>query len=457
MRREGGRFPAKMRSILLKMMQQAMDWLDSDLTVWEYDSSRSSSTEPVWCPFSFAAQNELNAQYQRYKMFKKFQKGKHGSAMLMLKEGSAMYEVDLENFQQTNCETGRQRRIQCKSLALQRNSWIRKLWLSIKRKAFENRKTISDLRRQLAKTNQKLASQKCEIDRLQQESAEYKRKERDSESTILCLTNTVEELKESLKNYRRDGLLRYLPDHRTLCVAENQELAPDDFFFQAVEELMLSSVVPHRQTIKSSTWSPCAKLEVLSVELLQNHHLLDKYMAERALLHERRPTVRPLMDVVCRDGDKFVIRAISEVAAVDPRLNEALLFHGASSHCIDKIVEEGFDPQRGGDTTGAMYGIGTYFAHNVSKCDFYSTTAGSQVKEVLLSRVLLGETFLAERALGQGTKRAPDGYDSIVALTRGEGGAVDHREYVIFNPARAWPMFRVEYRHLHDCQCHHCG
>ena len=311
-----------MRGILLKMMQKALDWLDSDLTVWEYDSSRSSSTEPNWCPFSFAAQNELNAQYQKYKMCKKFQKGKHNSSMLMLKEGSAMYKVDLENMQQTNCETGRQRRIQCKSLALQRNSWVRKLWLSIKRKAVENRKTISDLRRQLAKTNQKLASQKCEIDRLQQQSAEYKRKERDSESTILCLTNTVEELKESLKNYRRDGLLRYLPDHRTLCVTENQKLAPDDFFFQAVEELMLSSVVSHRQTIKSKIWSPCAKLEVLSVELLQNRHVLDKYIAERALLHERRRTVRPLMDVLSHDDSchEFFFQAFSEVAAVDPML-----------------------------------------------------------------------------------------------------------------------------------------
>ena len=430
-----------------------MDWLGSDLTVWEYDSSRGSSTEAVWCPFSFAAQNELNAQYQRYKMCKKFQKGKHSSAMLMLKEGSAMYQVDLENVQQTNCETGRQRRIQCKSLALQRNSWVRKLWPSIKRKAVENRKTISDLRRQLAKANQKLASQKCEIDKLQQESAEYKR---ESESKTRRLTFQLFHKEDDLKNERRDrlldGLLGYLPDHRTLCVTGNRELARCDVFFKAVKELMLSSVVQHRQTINSSIWSPSAKLEVLSVELLQNRHLLDKYMAERALLHERRQNVSPMKAwSLYRDEDEPLY---------DPRLNEVLLFHGASSHCIDKIVEEGFDPQRGGDNKGSMYGIGTYFAHNVSKCDFYSPISERsrwQVKEVLLSRVLLGETFLADRALGERTKRAPDGYDSVMALARWEGGSVDHREYVIFNPARAWPMFRVQYRHLVDCECHNCG
>ena len=184
--------------------------------------------------------------------------------------------------------------------------------------------------------------------------------------------------------------------------------------------------------------------------------LLDSYISQRALVQQRRPTVTPVKDAVVRAGGVAVTRPFSTVAAVDPRLNEALLFHGAPPNCLDQIVAEGFDPQRGGENAGAMYGIGTYFAHNVSKCDVYSKASGNLVKEVLLSRVLLGEAFLAERALGNAIKRPPDGFDSVVALARSEGGQVDHREYVIFNPSRACPMFRIKYKHLADCQCHQC-
>lgn len=136
---------------------------------------------------------------------------------------------------------------------------------------------------------------------------------------------------------------------------------------------MLSSVVAHRSRLNSKQWSPPAKLCVVEVELVQSPALLDSYISQRSLVQQRRQTVRPIKDPVIYGGSGMprLTQPFSQVAAVDARLNEALLFHGATPQCLDQIVSEGFGPQRGGENAGAMYGIRTYFAHNVSKCDVY--------------------------------------------------------------------------------------
>ena len=53
-------------------------------------------------------------------------------------------------------------------------------------------------------------------------------------------------------------------------------------------------------------------------------------------------------------------------------LNEYFLFHGTRYDTLDDILRNGLDPQRGGESVGAMLGRGLYFAENASKSDFYN-------------------------------------------------------------------------------------
>merc|ERR1711908_238403 len=111
---------------------------------------------------------------------------------------------------------------------------------------------------------------------------------------------------------------------------------------------------------------------------------------------------------------------------------------------IDLICEAGFDPRRGGQTAGRMFGRGSYFAENFSKADLY---AGSEPfvcnKEAMcvpIVRVALGEAYAAHEAMPEimlppTRPGSPHPFDSVWAKKKEEGGCVDHREYVVYNGA----------------------
>jgi len=142
------------------------------------------------------------------------------------------------------------------------------------------------------------------------------------------------------------------------------------------------------------------------------------------------------------------------------QLNEHLLFHGARSEAIVDIIRSGFDAQRGGERDGRRYaplfGIGTYFADLSSKSDAYATEDHEGVRTLILARVLLGNTYVAREPM-RDLPRAPDDHQSICGVRQcGEGGVLDHREYVIFKDPQALPLFAVRYRHLPECRCAVC-
>jgi len=237
-----------------------------------------------------------------------------------------------------------------------------------------------------------------------------------------------------------------------------QTVPRTDAVYDFVVGLMRTSCVSHRLNIRSEVMCDPPGLEVLDVLQLTNGAFLQKYSAERSLIAER------------------VADGCSAVAGLEPmlpqvgisNLNEALLCHGAPADTIQKIISSGFDPRRGGEYTGQLFGHGTYFAQNSSKCCLYnelSRTDGIPFRsespwKMLLCRVLLGQTLRTDQSC-RGIRKPPDQedgtpYDSITALTRQEGGIVDMQEYVVFKEAHALPMFLVSYRHSSTCECHLC-
>merc|ERR1712238_553198 len=79
-------------------------------------------------------------------------------------------------------------------------------------------------------------------------------------------------------------------------------------------------------------------------------------------------------------------------------VNEHLLFHGAVPSTLEKICKGGFNPQRGGEATGKLFGTAAYFAANSSKSDDYTEERANQLakgakRTLIVARVALGESF----------------------------------------------------------------
>ena len=144
-------------------------------------------------------------------------------------------------------------------------------------------------------------------------------------------------------------------------------------------------------------------------------------------------------------------------------LNEAILFHGIPVDIVDRLLLQGLDPRRAGSNAGKMFGSGIYLADLSSKSDIYTTPNENGERCILCVRTCLGEAYKAtardetmtippERDDGRGP------LNSVVALRRGaEGGAVEHREFIVYKEAQLLPQYAVWYRHRSTCECTHCG
>jgi len=253
-----------------------------------------------------------------------------------------------------------------------------------------------------------------------------------------------------------------LPSQTSVSPADRTE-------FSFVEWLFTRSLVRHRQAKDPSLWCPVPRVKVLHVEKIENRTFLKRYVQRREELFEERAghSCDPLRDIKTWIGKSMTVRrSIEEVCRCSDsgvNLNEVLLFHGSTHGKINGILNSGFDPRYAGLGTGAMFGQGSYFAHNASKCFRYagddgfrtSSETGGLRQCVLLVRALLGNPHYQEHMCPD-RRMPPANTHSVVALTKAEGGCVDHREYVLYEKAAILPLYIIEFEHLPDCECLVC-
>jgi hypothetical protein len=238
-------------------------------------------------------------------------------------------------------------------------------------------------------------------------------------------------------------------------------LTVEDPRFKILRDSFLQSIRSHRKNYRSDEWCELAQLEIDSIDLVENPHLTQKFLTRRRELVQALSPHEPTdlkIDALLLDGS----------------LRDYLLYHGAEGSIVERICTKGFDPQRGGENAGKMFGVGAYFAENASKADFYAIPDPDRSPQgqraTLVTRVLLGDAFrasketiekLPERTLNNYTHapRKPgsiDHYDSVCGLRRNENGLVDHREYVVYKDDQALPLAVIRYRHLKQCKCNNC-
>lgn len=332
-----------------------------------------------------------------------------------------------------------------------------------------SKKRITELEQEvLSATNAaktKIAAANARIRRLEQEvNSVTKKAESKIEAANARITMLTQERDEfegisEKANSALDAMvlqcLSHLPRKNSYTRYGLSELDKASPIFEFLKSKILASLVQHRRSYGDTHWCPAPQIEVQRIERVFNPRLLDEY----AVAQNR------VMGLSRNGATKNV--SMDHGIVLDPaygvNLNEALLFHGAKDH--DLICRAGFDPRRGGQTAGRMFGAGSYFGENFSKADQYAGeepfVRNKGTMCVLIARVLLGESHATKAAAPDWAMpplRDPDNpYDSVWAMKRAEGGCVDFREYIVYCGGQALPYFRVWYRHSEACDCSRCS
>lgn len=215
-----------------------------------------------------------------------------------------------------------------------------------------------------------------------------------------------------------------------------------------LSNLFTFTAASHRIQLGHPGFAPAPRLRVTRIERILNARLYDKYMSE----------VQDLQGLFrgrgCDPFNAFPHLRV-DAASLPPGqvdLNECFAFHGATDDVVTNICKAGFDPRRGGEVAGKLFGVGSYFAVNSSKSDIYTDLNDRQPRgserKIIVARLAMGRVYRVEHGCSHLT-RPPDEYDSIWADARSNGGCVDHPELIIFKEAQALPQFVITY--VHEC------
>lgn len=237
--------------------------------------------------------------------------------------------------------------------------------------------------------------------------------------------------------------LSHLPEEQAVEVYSVLDKNTPRYDFLA--RLLVESVARHRSSLHSYEWCDAPCLEVVEIVHVSSTRALQAYKLHRQhMLCERPQGCTPVANV-----------GTPRVMCPGACLNEYLLFHGAPHNSIETIAQSGFDPQRGGEAVGCMFGIGTYFADLSSKADFYAKPDAAGTRSIIIARVLLGNSYATKEKMPK-QHRAPDEHHSVQAIARSEGGCVDHQEYIVYKEQQALPLYVLRYRHAQTCACALC-
>jgi hypothetical protein len=241
-----------------------------------------------------------------------------------------------------------------------------------------------------------------------------------------------------------------LPRLSTYSAFSTKPLAAEDPAREVLAHGLQRTATRHARTVRDFPMRQAAGLghlqgrapryDVVRVERILNPRLQDKYLAEVQ-------DIAGLCGKTVRDA-LHDVDAQRVVSLEGLQLNEFMLYHGAPSDLIARLQKQGLDPRLAGTHFGKMFGAATYMATNSSKSDIYTKPGEDGLRCILVVRACLGEPHRAKTAdqkLSVPPER-PAGtagrLNSVVGLTKREGGALEHREYMVSCRGIALPVLR---------------
>ncbi|KPP64110.1 TCDD-inducible poly-like [Scleropages formosus] len=165
------------------------------------------------------------------------------------------------------------------------------------------------------------------------------------------------------------------------------------------------------------------KVEIVSIQQVQNIFQWDKYRRQKEHMLNRHPHLRDTL--------------------------ERYLFHGTTEDAAKDICWNNFDPRVSGKN-GVVYGHGSYFARDASYSDSYAqASTKSPYKHMFLAKVLVGNMSLGKRKYCrppplEGKVGRYEAYDTCVNHLN------DPTVFVVFDNCQCYPYYLIKYKPLSD-------
>ncbi|KAG9335910.1 hypothetical protein JZ751_003567 [Albula glossodonta] len=170
------------------------------------------------------------------------------------------------------------------------------------------------------------------------------------------------------------------------------------------------------------------KVEIISIQQVQNVFLWDKYQRQKQHMQSRSPDQAGSL--------------------------ERHLFHGTTEDSAKEICQNNFDPRVSGKN-GVVYGQGSYFARDASYSDKYAHVSGDKSsKHMFLAKVLVGKMTVGRTKFCRPPRLHPrkpgfELFDSCVDLKK------DPSIFVVFDSCQSYPYYLITYEAKEDHQCRH--
>mmetsp|Transcript_59993 Transcript_59993/g.164432 ORF Transcript_59993/g.164432 Transcript_59993/m.164432 type:complete len:230 (-) Transcript_59993:956-1645(-) len=206
------------------------------------------------------------------------------------------------------------------------------------------------------------------------------------------------------------ALLSRLPHYAQYSQARQVKLEHDDPVSAHLEERFVNEVTRHVGPKQGDPHREAPKLEVVRIEQIFSRRLQDKYLAA---VQDEIGLCNQKVTVLNVDAIK-----VQSFHGID--VNEFLLFHGAPSGLIPRLVLQGLDPRNAGANAGKLFGAGTYLASFSSKSDIYTKPNERGERCVLVVRACLGEPHPAAGPM-RDDLRPPERSDKRGPLFVGRG------------------------------------
>ncbi|KAJ8261917.1 hypothetical protein GJAV_G00159960 [Gymnothorax javanicus] len=161
------------------------------------------------------------------------------------------------------------------------------------------------------------------------------------------------------------------------------------------------------------------KLEIVSIQQVQNIFLWDKYRRQKKHMQSR--------------------------SAGQTRSLERHLFHGTNEDSAEEICLNNFDPRVAGKN-GAVYGQGSYFARDASYSNAYAHASCEEsyqymfLAKVLVGMVTVGKTKFRRPPYLSSGNPGHELYDTCVDRKRNPS------IFVIFDSCQCYPYYLIKYR-----------
>ena len=199
--------------------------------------------------------------------------------------------------------------------------------------------------------------------------------------------------------------LAALPHYSRYCQTRRVALAAADPVYDYFATSFTSSVLQHRGPGPRDPHREAPQLEVQRIEKIYAPRLQEAYLAELqniAGLCERKVTPLSL------PGAAVAVQSFESM-----ELNEYLLYHGAPSDKVRRLIEQGLDPRHAGSHFGKLFGSGVYLASNSSKSDIYTKPNEQGERCILVVRACLGEPHFekTDQARREAWLKPPDRAD----------------------------------------------